>query len=441
MNPNVLFIVVDSLRGDRIFNKSKTTVTPNIDSLINKGTYFSKCINSSDVTGICLGNIFTGMYSNKTGIKLRRFNPKIQTMFDLLRKNNYSLYATIPDLTWFNQLTTKFDYVDKFFSANRKQDGLSDNVGKQILEQLNSKKMHEPWFYYIHLQDLHDEIIVPDEFDNEKFGNSQYDRMVSFIDQWVGNFLNLIDLNSTLVVITSDHGEYIHHINNVEVIPKVQSFMREGKKLFPKLEPLGLKIFILIRKFNAYFQRKKLKKKLTSEQFRTLNTRGQETLYDETLNVPLLFVGKGISPQISDTLVSGVDILPTIMNHLQLPFDSSPIDGRNLGNLSKNIQINEVPIFIESGDTQEHKEGLVIGIRNSKFKYFRSRKNPKKNIHLYNLELDPKETNNIANSNPDMIKTMEKFLKKFQDNSNNITLDDDENTKNIEEELKKLGYV
>lgn len=68
MDSNILFIIIDSLREDK-FSGRGTSITPNIDSLIKKGTYFSQTISSSDVTGICLGNIFTGMFSNKTGIK------------------------------------------------------------------------------------------------------------------------------------------------------------------------------------------------------------------------------------------------------------------------------------------------------------------------------------------------------------------------------------
>ena len=65
-------------------------------------------------------------------------------------------------------------------------------------------------------------------------------------------------------------------------------------------------------------------------------------------------------------------------------------------------ELKEIPIFIQSGDKQEQKDSLVVGIRTSKFKYYRSRKNPKENIHLYNLENDPFEKNNLVNSFPEI---------------------------------------
>ena len=108
MKPNLLFIVVDSLRADRFFGRSRTCKTPFIDELLKKGTYFQKNYSSSDVTGTCLGNMFTGNYSFKTGITLKNFNENAITCFDILKNHGYSLYSLIPDLTWFHKLTKDF---------------------------------------------------------------------------------------------------------------------------------------------------------------------------------------------------------------------------------------------------------------------------------------------------------------------------------------------
>ena len=41
MRPNILFFLVDGLRADQCFGKDKTSFTPNIDSLIQNGMYFT----------------------------------------------------------------------------------------------------------------------------------------------------------------------------------------------------------------------------------------------------------------------------------------------------------------------------------------------------------------------------------------------------------------
>ena len=64
-----------------------------------------------------------------------------------------------------------------FKCANRNQDSLFDHVGEAIIERLSSSRMKEPWIYYIHLEDLHDEIIVPEMFNDKKFGETKYDKL------------------------------------------------------------------------------------------------------------------------------------------------------------------------------------------------------------------------------------------------------------------------
>ena len=97
--------------------------------------------------------------------------------------------------------------------------------------------------------------------------------------------------------------------------------------------------------------------------------------------------------------------------------------------------------FIENTPLIQKKANTVIGIRTSKFKYFRDTNDITKRVHLFNLEKDPFEENNIANSRPDIVEKMEKYISKvnYVDNSKLQTIDKNE-TKIIEDELEKLGY-
>ena len=49
MKPNILFLVLDGLRADRCYGEKKSSITPNIDKLIQNGIYFNQTISS----GIC----------------------------------------------------------------------------------------------------------------------------------------------------------------------------------------------------------------------------------------------------------------------------------------------------------------------------------------------------------------------------------------------------
>ena len=84
----------------------------------------------------------------------------------------------------------------------------------------------------------------------------------------------------------------------------------------------------------------------------------------------------------------------------------------------------------------------MIGLRTSKYKYFRDKNNPKNRVHLYDLENDPYEDVNIKSTNIDKINEFENILSDLLKNSKNNSNDDDElNSEEIENELRKLGYV
>ena len=123
--------------------------------------------------------------------------------------------------------------------------------------------------------------------------------------------------------------------------------------------------------------------------------------------------------------------------------DPDSINGRSLVPLLNKQSIMEEPAYIESGSASAKKLGKVIGIRTSNYKYLRSRKDPRKNIKLYDLKNDSNETKNIASLNPEIVKEMEKILQKITADypirdSPSITKDE---SKKIEAELRKLGYL
>ena len=62
MKPNILFLLVDSLRSDKTYGFKKKSQIPNLDNLIKSGQYFSQAISASDGTYVSLGSIFTAQH-------------------------------------------------------------------------------------------------------------------------------------------------------------------------------------------------------------------------------------------------------------------------------------------------------------------------------------------------------------------------------------------
>lgn len=453
MKPNILLLSIDSLRFDKIFGNNKSALTPNIDRILKNGIIFSQAISSADTTGLGIGSMFTAKYSYRTGSTQYKIDPNTLAYIQLMKNNDYNTYATVPNINFFLTLTKNFTDADAYEYFKRESWlQLVGGIGDSIIDRLDVKNK-DPWFYYIHLMDLHSPFYIPKEFDFEKFGKTQYDRMVSSIDSWIGNILNKIDLANTLVIFTSDHGDHIPVVENWHKVTKTHPFLTKTKKKLPIFEPLGLKIINIIRNFKTNRRIKELGKNLTEKQLQALLGRAQNILYDELLRIPLIFYGCGIqNHKIISEQVRQVDIFPTIMDILNISDTNNEVDGRSLVPLVNGNSLNELPAYIETGVRwvktakkiiEPKFDGKIIGIRTSNYKYWRSRNDSTKDVTLYDLQQDPNEEVNIADKNQLIVDEMEQTLnsmkKTFTPNNQNTFSSEEE--KRIAEELKKLGYL
>ena len=419
MKPNILIIVIDSLREDKCFGY-KSLQTPNITSLIKDGIYFNQAFTSIPATVGSLGCMFTGEYSFKTGINTFQHKSKIETYFDILKKSNYNRYAIIPDTTYFNEWTKKFNGVDRteMFSS-------LEQVGPKIINKLESNKMSNPWIYYIHLMDLHvdnnEKFRIPKQFNKEKYGIDEYDRTVFFIDHWIGKIIDKIDLENTLIVITSDHG---HRGKLKSKNKKIKQIISKGKILGSRFSSIGLNLLKLVNMASGEHQ----------EFF---------TIPDTLLKTPLIFAGYNINKhKIINKLVRNIDIFPTISDIIGLD-EQKNISGRTLLPLFEDNELKELPIYIENKTVDLEMKNSIIGLRNSSYKYYRDRNDPDSKINLYNLKNDPDEIKNIASEQSQIVTQMEKILEEIKinsiDNENSEITDEEEEI--VKNELKKLGYI
>ena len=449
MKPNILIIIIDGFRGDKCYGQNKTSLTPNLDSLISDGVYFNQAISSSDGTRACVGSILTADYPFRTGLNTFYNHKKSTRYFDHLKKQGYSLFATTPDVDFWQTLTKNFDGKDLY---PKPYEYLIGGTGNKILKQLEHVSDFQPWIYYVHIMDLHRSVNfpLPENFKNEKFGTNDYEKMVSSIDYWIGKILEKIDLTKTLIVITSDHGDFIPISSIDHEITYIPSLVKVGqkiKKFTPKhFHSLGESTFVKIRDIVVPIRKSFLKTKLSEEEIRTLNVRGAKTgweLYDEVVITPLLFSGYGVKhSRIVNQQVRQIDIFPSIVSIAGLPEIKEQIEGKSLLPAINGEKMNEEPALIENQILDPHDDDIVIGVRTPSFKYFRGRSDKKKKSRLFDLKNDPDEKNNIVTERPDIVEQMEDLLAKYRKNEYNFEDDsDDKEVQKIKEELKKMGYV
>ncbi len=450
--PNILLIIIDSLRYDKCHGNQKTSLTPNIDILIKNGVSFEQAISPAAATSLAVTSILTGLYPFNAGVggqTYQKVNSSIKNYIKILNENGYTTFSTAPSIA--NDFGLTCDIKNKDSSYDN-YFGLFAGLGNQIMQKLDSNVLKKPWFFYMHIYDLHTPIKIPQEFNDVKFGETQYEKMVSAIDFWIGNFLKKINLEETLVILTSDHGEYIPMIKNKDEIINLEPGTAEinlwnlGNRIPKKLYPFKKMLGLFLRKTRIKSKFSKISNmSLTPYQRRTLlesRMGSGHRMYDDLIHVPLIFSGINIQKNLKILQqVRHIDIFPTILNLISID-DKSEKDGTSLLPLFSNNNIDELPICIESPPSMDSKSKKFIGIRTSNYKYIRDLTDSENCYELYDLKNDPLEETNIANSNKIIVEKMENLLNQYrqQTKSNEDEHMTPEEIKQIEDKLKKLGY-
>jgi len=132
--------------------------------------------------------------------------------------------------------------------------------------------------------------------------------------------------------------------------------------------------------------------------------------YDYTLRTFTYFMFPGISPTEITQQIRTVDFMPTILDYLELNFDSNynSIDGESLIPLIEGKTLKEKFAFSETGNPLKQKgppkEPNTKSIRTSKWKFILNEYNNTK--ELYDLENDPNEEKNLINQNLEIENTL-----------------------------------
>jgi arylsulfatase A-like enzyme len=478
MKPNIIFFLIDGLRADQVYGNNRTCKTPNIDSLIQNGMYFEQAISSVDGTIVSLNTIFNSNFQVGNSARNKKIALNENNLIDILKKNGYHIYGTLPNFASFNSLLEHFenenndrieksdpstgDLIDPVAAQflGQKTEGshseyerhkatLPTGLAKRIIQLLESKEKQEPYFCYFHILDLHPlregrKPIGIEDFDNEKFGSSLFERTVSSIDFWLGKIFEHIDKND-VIILTSDHGERIPYggMREVDFQPKLEHAVDFGKKMLPKsAHKIGGKFLYDIRKSVGKRKLNKSNEKLTNYQKRSRDPYFTLSLFDELIRVPLLFVGNSIKPRIITKQVSHVDISPTIYELLDIPLDRK-ISGKSLISFDDESSQEENPSYLHTMPHHKLSPSDMVGLRTNKHKYFRAARDPKENVNLYDLKNDPYENDNIAETNKELVTQLEKkILQLEKDNLSEYEEKiSEKELQRISNELKRLGYM
>lgn len=195
--PNVIFVLMDDLRYDRIHALGNPrNTTPNLDAIIQQSAVFTRAFTQATLTKYSLASIFTGLYPQQH--KVNTFGaslpPDILTYPDVFKKHGYvtgafSANPNVSPVFGFGQGIEYFYYVSKGQIISRTHCGriltlliflfpssrsffasLSpvayDNAQYVLGDAIKwiSTKKDTPFFAYIHLMDVHSPYTAPDKY-------------------------------------------------------------------------------------------------------------------------------------------------------------------------------------------------------------------------------------------------------------------------------------
>ncbi|MCX5642998.1 MAG: sulfatase, partial [Candidatus Omnitrophica bacterium] len=257
--PNIVLIVVDTLRADHVSSDGYfRDTTPRIDNFAKTAYRFTNLVSASSWTVPSHMSMFTGLYPGVHKIDeaetIRRLDGNITTLAELLKKNGYRTagFITNPLLIIGFGFARGFDFYDNFtlglagefnlFADQTEEAGVclssrtSPIINKATLNWLKTnhdKKFflfvhyYDPHYYYLP-QPPYDTLFDPGykgkvdgrDITGLKPGIPKrdlehivalYDGEIRYTDEYIGALLRELDSlglkEKTLFIITSDHGD------------------------------------------------------------------------------------------------------------------------------------------------------------------------------------------------------------------------------------------
>jgi len=223
---NVLFLLVDTLRADRLgcYGYERDT-SPELDYVAAHGVRFARHLAQSSWTKCSMASLWTALNPHRSGVT--RFDHVLADdavlPAEILREAGFQTvglwrngwvdpsFGFAQGFDVYNRpVSRRAPYTARIHNPTVKSGGTDLDATEGALEFLRVNG-HERWFLYLHLMDLHEYLY--DE-DSALFGSTYgdvYDNSIRRVSTIIGVFLaQLAELghaDDTLVVVASDHGE------------------------------------------------------------------------------------------------------------------------------------------------------------------------------------------------------------------------------------------
>jgi arylsulfatase A-like enzyme len=442
MTPNVLLLVVDSLRADRLLDGRRSCRTPNLDAFRESGTAFTHAYSVASMTTPCVASILTGTYPLVHGVHSltgRPLRSDLPTLAELFKANGYHTWAEMTGpLEAFTGLDRGFDE----YRYRPYTEWLDTPFGAELASRL--ERHPRPWLGYVHLWEVHYPRRITRPYNRSRHGELSYDRAVSSLDDQLGRVLAAVP-DDTVALLTSDHGEYLPHSKRDELVTRLKGPAAWAKRNVPGVKRLRRRLVPLL------FKEMRTGAPAGAERYRAWLGHGFH-VFEPLVHVPLLVRAPGLFPSGATipAIASQVDLLPTLASAVELDRGRpSPLSGLDLMPLlrdGRSLQREAVYLQASGARRMSRAEQWLAGLRTERYKYVRGMHNDALPEELYDLETDPNERQNLAAERPDVAAEMKARLRVLIETETPEgpapeTAYTPEEEELLEARLRELGYL
>jgi arylsulfatase A-like enzyme len=446
MKPNILFLMVDCMRADTLWDRERYPSLPNLDRLARGASVFTNAIAAATTTTPSVATMLTGLPPAEHGIRSLlgyKLRAGVRTLAEELRDGGYHTAAeTTGPLFPETELNRGFSH----YRRRERHWYLDTPWGDELRNALRSRSMPEPWFLFLHTWELHWPRRARGPFNDARYGQTLYQRSMAYTDHLLGQLLDSLDLENTVVVLTGDHGEGVAGtIDNPS--PVGQLGIQLAYRVTRRLPATTKKRILTLVKNLILVGRRQGRGRDTSPANTRSEVAGHAVLcvYDYLIRVPLLFHNPRLFPATQiDTQVRHLDIPPTILDAAGL--GSPDLEwAASLLPMARGQERVDRPAVTEALQTMLHDPiRRLIGYRTGQHKLIYAPENPEVPQELYDLRSDPLETKNLAASNPALAADLRKRVESDgrdggrRGAEQRMTAEEQEI---IRERLEQLGYL
>lgn len=438
---NVILISLDTLRPDHLgcYGYSRDT-SPNIDSLAKDSALFWNTFATSPWTLPSHVSLLTSLncINHQVYQGNQTMDPSILTLADILRTRGY-----------FNGAITGGGFVSGFYGFSKGFDSYhvrgqvqsknsAETAGRAVLDWIDRHKDRN-FFLFLHTYQIH----------NPYFSPAPYNEL--FLEK--SSTLTEIDMSSFRLnhenrykPVTDDLRQNFIDLYDGEIRYTDESLI---KPLLSKLKELNLydsTMIILTSDHGEEFYEHK-------------SWHHTHSVYNETIKVPLIikFLNSNHMGKRIPEFARLIDILPTILEALGINPSKYQMDGESLLELlSDEKQEMEERIFITElapNVMQRHvpkkvainqgKHKLIINheFKSEDLAYFLFSPPEIEPMEVFDLEKDPDELYNKSQENPHLTRELLDFLKNQNKMTRKVSAEEAKMSEELREQLRALGYI